>query len=237
MKALIIAMVSFGLLMGTSNAVGRPYEAKSFYNPVYKGYRLDWCLEWGKKCGLPPAQVWCQRRGYDRATNWKIKTDIGSNSPTKVMTGGRVCDQSHCDGFAWIVCERFGDKYKSGKACLDIGNRTGAAAPTCEGHQGHNYGKAGRSFKKGEKVWILLRLKNLPAGNHVLTTAKNRTYRGKTTGSAAWAQRKEFSNTQNKWWLWFESKARDSGEWIEHISIDGERLGYVEYCVDCTSWD
>ena len=236
MKTLIIAGVSFCILLGASNAAAEPYTAKIFYNPMHQGYRLDWCLKWGEECGEPAAQAWCKQQRYDRAKEWKIKSDIGSSSPTKVMIGGRVCDQAYCDGFESIACERFGDKFVSAKACLDIGNNTGVGAPTCKGDQGHDYGKAGHTFKKGEKLWILLRLKNLPTGNHVLTTVVKSYYQGKITVSTG-IQRKEFSNNQIKWWFWFESKARDSGKWTEQIHIDGEHLGYVEYCVDCISLD
>ena len=240
MKVRITVGVILGLLLPiftTSIALGRGFEVKSFYNPVYEGYQLDWCLEWQKKCGEAAAEAWCRWKNYDRVIDWKKKNNIGLRSPTKVMRGGRVCAHSNSDGFEWISCERFDDKLRSIKACLNIGNQTGAGAPTCQGEQGHNYGKAGRFFIKGETVWVLLRLNNLPIGKHVLTTTVNRGYAGRTTGSTAWAQRLEFSNTQSNWWFWFSTKARDSCEWVEHIRIDGERLGYVKYCVDCLSID
>ena len=190
-----------------------------------------------QECGEPAANAWCRMKGYDRAVKWKIQPDIGSFSPTKVMIGDKTCTSPTCDGFAWIACERFSDKLILVKACMNIGNKEGAGNPVCEGEQGHNYGKAGRSFQKGENVWILLRLRSIPNGKHVLTTAVNRSFGGKTTGSTAWNQRMEFANTTDRWWYWFKSQARDSGEWVEHIHIDDKHLGYVEYCVDCISWD
>ncbi|UCH96285.1 MAG: hypothetical protein JSV88_05365 [Candidatus Aminicenantes bacterium] len=77
----------------------------SFKDPMYQGYRLDFCLEWGSKCGEPAASAWCKMKGYDRANNWKKATNIGSISPTKVFQTGQICNQASCDGFSFIVCD------------------------------------------------------------------------------------------------------------------------------------
>ncbi len=121
-RALMIAGTACGLLLTAISAMGSGYEARSFYYPKYEGYRLDWCLEWGNKCGSPAANVWCRQEHYDRAIDWKKADNIGTTSPTKVIRVGRICSQSHCDSFEWISCERFSDKLSSVKACLNIGN-------------------------------------------------------------------------------------------------------------------
>ena len=75
-----------------------------FNSPTYGGHRVDWCLHWGKDCGQPAADRFCQLMGHTHATSWKIDPDIGNTSPTIVLGDGTICDQASCDGFAYIVC-------------------------------------------------------------------------------------------------------------------------------------
>ncbi len=81
--------------------------SKTFKNPVIKGYRLDWCLHWGRQCGKPAADAWCASKmgkagGY--AMKWEAAQDIGALSPTYVIGDGAVCNQKFCDGFRSITC-------------------------------------------------------------------------------------------------------------------------------------
>lgn len=76
-----------------------------FYNPTYKGYRLDICLTWGSNCQEPAATKFCQEMGYARAKSWDIAHDIGHITPTYVIGDGKICNQSFCDGFKFIECE------------------------------------------------------------------------------------------------------------------------------------
>ena len=81
--------------------------SKTFNNPMIRGYRLDWCLHWGKQCGKPAANAWCAKKmgkadGY--AISWKQATNIGASTPTYVLGDKKVCGQQFCDGFQWIKC-------------------------------------------------------------------------------------------------------------------------------------
>ncbi len=226
MKLPIIVGVLLALLFAISNAFAAKYEQRRFLHPVYQGYRLDWCQEGA--CGGAPAGAWCRWKGYDSAVEF-MKASAASRSPTKAMDGAESCRD--CDSFEWIVCERLNDKLRAATPCLGIGNLTGADAPTCEGPQGHHEGAAGSAFLRGEKIWILLRLRNLRPGKHILTTRVNGIYMREKTGSVEWAQKITFANAERDWWLWYESRTNDPGEWTEYISIDGEPVGYAEYCV------
>ncbi|MBE9571487.1 MAG: hypothetical protein IMF11_12730 [Proteobacteria bacterium] len=79
---------------------------RTFHYPKYKGYRLDWCLNWGTECGEPAASAWCRSKGYDRAIKWAIDKDIGKTSPTCVFNTGQVCRDEFCDGFLYITCKK-----------------------------------------------------------------------------------------------------------------------------------
>jgi len=80
---------------------------KTFTNPMIKGYRLDWCYQWGDQCGKPAADAWCAMRmkAGGHAVDWKEAEDIGASSPTYVMGDGKICNQDFCDGFESITCE------------------------------------------------------------------------------------------------------------------------------------
>ncbi len=88
-----------------SNKVALAQGSKTFHNPTIKGYRLDWCLHWGKQCGRPAADAWCSMKmgkadGY--AIQWKQAVNIGV--PTYVIRDRKICNQQFCDGFQWIKC-------------------------------------------------------------------------------------------------------------------------------------
>jgi hypothetical protein len=103
------------LLIGTlflsgvydTNNVALAQGSKTFTNPTIKGYRLDWCLHWGKQCGKPAANAWCAKKmgkagGY--AKKWEEAVDIGDSFPTYVIGDGKVCKERFCDGFRSITC-------------------------------------------------------------------------------------------------------------------------------------
>lgn len=85
-------------------------QNRTFYKPEHEGYRLDWCLSWASQCGEPAATKWCSLRGYTKAVDWVIESDIGDIQPTKVLSSGEICDQSFCDGFRKIVCRISGKR-------------------------------------------------------------------------------------------------------------------------------
>lgn len=89
------------------NSVVLAQGGKVFKNPTIEGYRLDWCLRWGKQCGKPAANAWCSRKmgkadGY--VIKWKIDPNIGNSFTTYVMADKKICNKKFCDGFKWIEC-------------------------------------------------------------------------------------------------------------------------------------
>ena len=79
-------------------------ETKTFESPKFRGNLLDWCVNWGIGCGTEAATAWCKTEGFDVATDVKQAVDIGASTPTKLIATGEVCDQSYCDGFAFVTC-------------------------------------------------------------------------------------------------------------------------------------
>lgn len=66
------------------------------------GLPLDWCLDWGKNCGKPAADLFCRHRGYRTAVGFGKAAGAG---PTKLLKTGELCRNPSCDGFSYIVCD------------------------------------------------------------------------------------------------------------------------------------
>jgi hypothetical protein len=79
-------------------------EDRTFQNPVYQGYRLDYCKASGRDCGERVATAWCATQGFEYASDWGIDRDIGTLQPTLRLDNGDLCDHEQCDGFAAITC-------------------------------------------------------------------------------------------------------------------------------------
>lgn len=78
---------------------------KTFNYPMIKGYRLDWCRQWGTDCGEGAAKSFCCSMGYSKAASWEMDPGIGGQSPTYVIETGQICNQGFCNGFKYIKCE------------------------------------------------------------------------------------------------------------------------------------
>jgi predicted SPOUT superfamily RNA methylase MTH1 len=76
-----------------------------FPKPTYRGYRLDWCYEFGNKCGKPAADAFCQSKGFSMAHSFEI--DAAVKSQTMIPSNNAICnpDIRHCDSFKIIQCK------------------------------------------------------------------------------------------------------------------------------------
>jgi hypothetical protein len=57
----------------------------------------------GKSCGKPAADYFCKKKNYRNAVQFQQDANIGN---TKLLKTGQVCNKPHCDGFAFIICEK-----------------------------------------------------------------------------------------------------------------------------------
>jgi hypothetical protein len=98
---------------------GAAAEAKeaSFSPPKWKGYRLDWCVNWSEDCGQPAADAFCKAKGFEYATHFAQDPRIGSLDPTRLIGTDAVCDQDMCDGFKYITCFKPGPRGRKPKDC------------------------------------------------------------------------------------------------------------------------
>ena len=114
---------------------------------------------------------------------------------------------------------------QSAEACLRI-SHTAASDPhpaTCVGPGGHDFGKAGTTFKGGEAVWILLDFTKLSPGDHTVQTREH----GKVVDTH------HFENSSADWRFWFRSSETGAGSHTLRVLLDGTPLGSVTYCIDC----
>jgi hypothetical protein len=75
-----------------------------FANPVWNGHRLDVCLNWAKDCGKPPADKFCQSKGYSSAFHFVTDPEPGYAS-TRLIGTNQICSEKFCTGFQMIVCQ------------------------------------------------------------------------------------------------------------------------------------
>jgi hypothetical protein len=94
------------------NCVGYLYIAcdghiggeRVFANPAWQDRRLDNCLQWGQNCGKPPADRFCQAKGFSSAFHWVVDHEP-SRAPTIVMGTGQICNTGGCRGYGMIICQ------------------------------------------------------------------------------------------------------------------------------------
>lgn len=92
--------LAFMAAMGASSA-----HAEQRYNqPMFEGYRLDWCRVWAGECGRPAADAFCRANGHSGVESFRIAENIGGRTPTRVIGSRQVCADGGCDGFEYISC-------------------------------------------------------------------------------------------------------------------------------------
>lgn len=94
------------ILLATSVTSVVQAEVRTFRNPAFEGYRLDYCKNAGRACGERVATEWCVTQGYEFASDWGIERDIGVFQPTISLDSRAICDNGNCDGFLEITCGR-----------------------------------------------------------------------------------------------------------------------------------
>jgi hypothetical protein len=81
-------------------------DVRTFQNPVFQGYRLDYCTASGQVCGERVATEWCVGQDYQYASQWGIDRQIGRMQPTIRLDDREICRGDQCDGFNAITCAR-----------------------------------------------------------------------------------------------------------------------------------
>ena len=99
-KSFVLGLTFAGILTGVGNA-----ETTKFSTPLYKGYHLDWCVDWGKiGCGKRVSENFCKIKGYQKSVGYKKWEKPGK--PTRLIGNDSICDADYCDSFHFIMCER-----------------------------------------------------------------------------------------------------------------------------------
>lgn len=75
-----------------------------FANPVWKGKRLDVCLQWGSNCGKPAADAFCKTKGFSESFHATEDPEPGY-AATRLIGTDQVCDKPFCRGFQQIICK------------------------------------------------------------------------------------------------------------------------------------
>ena len=80
-------------------------RSRTFVDPIFEGYRLDWCLLPGENCGEAAAVEWCHHKGYPELVSFERDINVGGKGiDTKVSGTGYICSGDGCDSFTSITC-------------------------------------------------------------------------------------------------------------------------------------
>jgi hypothetical protein len=97
--------VMIGCAVGISHIPPKPYHysEKRFADPRYHGYRVDWCYEANRGCGLRAANSFCSRIGYMQAKHFVMESQV---SATRTIGSQQLCFGTLCNAFKEIICYR-----------------------------------------------------------------------------------------------------------------------------------
>jgi hypothetical protein len=79
------------------------YRMRLFSLPRANHYRVSWCYEGSKYCGLRAANSFCRRMGFAKSTSYSKDDKIFA---TKTLGDEALCFGHHCPGFQSITCFR-----------------------------------------------------------------------------------------------------------------------------------
>lgn len=74
---------------------------RSFWNPIYYQFPLNYCLSDNQTCGLPVATAYCKWMGYDKADHILINYNVGQS---RYFISKLYCKNWRCNGFKTIQC-------------------------------------------------------------------------------------------------------------------------------------
>lgn len=90
------------LVTSSAHAGNQQNYYRTFWNPVYHGHRLNYCMSEGQKCGMPVANHYCQLMGYEQAIKQVIDYQVGM---TQAFSERKPCKSWQCNGFTLIRCK------------------------------------------------------------------------------------------------------------------------------------
>ena len=107
----LIAALLLALITLPGHTAVAKAQSKTYQNPAIKGVRLDACKHWGRQCGQPAADLFCQQMGFQGADKFQIedakRAPIGAlpvQKRTLVFGDGRICSGPDCRAFTLIRC-------------------------------------------------------------------------------------------------------------------------------------
>lgn len=92
------------LPLAFSSSLGPPQSTvfRTFWHPMSKEERLDYCQEDRVNCGADVANCYCRRMGYEKAAYFKKAPNLGL---TRLVSGLSECRGWMCSGFEYIKCQ------------------------------------------------------------------------------------------------------------------------------------
>lgn len=99
----LITLLVLSSILFQSVAVNAESGTFRFNNPKYRGKPLDWCLLLGGvQCGKPVADLYCEIKGYDRASDFAQVSNVGVC--TTLIGDKQVYCGKDASSFQYISC-------------------------------------------------------------------------------------------------------------------------------------
>ncbi|MFI4962347.1 MAG: hypothetical protein ACHP6H_00670 [Legionellales bacterium] len=97
--------MTIACVSGLSHNPPKPYHyrEKTFENPRYANYRINWCYDRNNGCGMRAANSFCSRMGFLQAKQIVKEISVGA---TKTIGSQELCFGTQCHSFSSIVCYR-----------------------------------------------------------------------------------------------------------------------------------
>jgi hypothetical protein len=87
--------------------VPTPPIEQTFYNPMYRGERLDLCYTLTNDCGARAAERWCRaEKNFSAEVDFEAENVGARGIKTKTIGGDEVCSRNYCGGFKSITCRK-----------------------------------------------------------------------------------------------------------------------------------
>jgi hypothetical protein len=92
--------------LGSGNGVSNGLTFKKFKKPMYKGARLDFCMEDNTGCGQDAADAFCEAQGFGGAARFSKARGKGIGYDTIQIGTGDANDNEPASAFKSITCEQ-----------------------------------------------------------------------------------------------------------------------------------
>ncbi len=99
MRKRLAFLVTLSLMMAQAAYANRYF--RTFWAPTFQGEPLNFCTDRYRACGKKPAELFCQKMGYDHVARYLKASDVGF---ARDIQSNLICHHALCDSYKMIKC-------------------------------------------------------------------------------------------------------------------------------------